>query len=44
MIKQKTKYRNYNELAKKYNCKMVQMPLTWLWTKGVSSPIIGTIK
>ena len=41
MIKQKTKYRNYNELAKKYNCKM---PFTWLWTKGVSSPIIGTIK
>ena len=25
MIKWKTRYRNYNELAKKYNCKIVVM-------------------
>ena len=30
MIKWKTRYRNYNELAKKYNYKMAQMSLAWL--------------
>ena len=44
VIKWKTRYRNYNELAKKYNCKMSQMSLAWLRTKGVSSPISLLLK
>ncbi len=33
-----------NELAKKYECKMSQIALAWLWAKGVDSPIIGATK
>ncbi len=33
-----------SELAQKYNCKMSQIALSWLWAKGVASPIIGATK
>lgn len=33
-----------DELAKKYNCKMAQISLAWLWTKDVSSPISLLLK
>ncbi len=32
------------ELSQKYSCKMSQIALSWLWAKGVSSPIIGATK
>ena len=32
------------ECAKKYNCKMSQIALAWLWKKGVTSPITGATK
>ncbi|WP_429970764.1 aldo/keto reductase [Fructilactobacillus sp. Tb1] len=32
------------ELAKKYNVSMAQIAIAWLWSKGVSSPIIGATK
>lgn len=33
-----------HELSEKYNCKMSQIALSWLWAKGVTSPIVGTTK
>lgn len=33
-----------DELAKKYDCKMSQIALAWLWKKGVVSPIVGATK
>ncbi|WEV44097.1 aldo/keto reductase [Lactobacillus sp. ESL0684] len=32
------------ELAKKYQVKMSQIALSWLWSKGVGAPIIGATK
>ena len=32
------------ELAEKYGCKMSQIAIAWLWSKGVLSPIIGATK
>ncbi|MDD3369936.1 MAG: aldo/keto reductase [Lachnospiraceae bacterium] len=32
------------EIAEKYNVKMSQVALAWLWKKGVTSPIIGATK
>ena len=31
------------ELAEKYGVKMQEIVLSWLWTKGVASPIVGAI-
>lgn len=33
-----------HELAEKYQCKMSQIAIAWMWTKGVASPIIGATK
>ncbi|MDF7682029.1 aldo/keto reductase [Lactobacillus sp. ESL0679] len=33
-----------NELAQKYQVKMSQIALAWLWSKGVTAPIIGATK
>lgn len=33
-----------NELAQKYDVKMSQIALAWLWAKGVAAPIIGATK
>ncbi len=33
-----------DELAKKYNCKMSQIALAWLYKKGVAAPIVGATK
>lgn len=33
-----------HELAEKYGCKMSQVAISWLWAKGVASPIIGATK
>lgn len=32
------------ELADKYECKMSQISVAWLWEKGAASPIIGATK
>lgn len=32
------------DLAEKYNTKMTQIALAWLWEKGVTAPIIGATK
>lgn len=32
------------EIAKTKNCKMSQIALAWLWSKGVAAPIIGATK
>lgn len=32
------------ELADKYECKMSQIAIAWLWARGVASPIIGATK
>lgn len=36
--------RRVHSLAVKYNCKMQQIALAWLWAKGVTAPIIGATK
>lgn len=33
-----------NEIAKKYDCKMSQIAISWQWAKGIASPIIGATK
>lgn len=33
-----------NEIAKKYDCKMSQIAISWQWAKGIAAPIIGATK
>ena len=33
-----------HELAQRYECKMSQIAIAWLWAKGVTAPIVGATK